>query len=149
MKKHSLNCAYTLYYADEQTNSSGMAGMQSLPAVVPGNVEIDLMNAGVLPDIFFGNNVKCLRPYEFYRWRYERTFVAPALEAQERAFLHFEGVDCVAEYSLNGEKFASSENALFEHRFEVTGLLKPGENTLAVDLRSPMLYAASKSVDAY
>ncbi len=52
-------------------------------------------------------------------------------------------------YSLNGEKFASSENALIDHRFEVTGLLKPGKNTLAVDLRSPMLCAASKSVDAY
>lgn len=149
MKKYSLNGAYTLYYADEQENPSGMAGMESVPAVIPGNVEIDLMNAGKLPDIFFGNNVKLLRPYEFYRWRYVRAFEAPALEAQERAFLHFQGVDCVADYYLNGEKFGQSENALIDHRFDVTGLLKPGENSLAVELHSPVLYAASKPVDAY
>ncbi len=149
MKKFSLNGAYTLYYADEQTNPCGLEGMQSVPAVVPGNVEIDLMHAGVLPDIFFGNNVKLLRPFEFYRWRYERTFDAPSLEAGEKAFLHFQGVDCVAAYYLNGEKFAESENALIDHRFEVTNLLKPGENSLAVEIRSPILYSATKNVDAY
>ena len=80
MQTISLNGEYLLRYADEQENPFGLDGMQVIPATVPGNVEIDLMNAGILPDIFFGNNVKLLRPYEFYRWRYEKSFAAPMLE---------------------------------------------------------------------
>jgi beta-galactosidase/beta-glucuronidase len=117
MKRISLNGEYILRFADEQKNPSGLEGMQSIPSKVPGNVEIDLMNAGILPDIYFGNNVKLLRQYEFYRWRYEKTFIAPMLEEGQRAFLHFGGVDCIALYELNGNKFAESDNALIDHPF--------------------------------
>lgn len=149
MKTISLNGEYLLRYADEQLNPSGVDGMHAIPARVPGNVEIDLMNAGILPDIFFGNNVKLLRPYEFYRWRYEKRFEAPALGQGERAFLHFAGVDCIAEYELNGERFAASDNALIDHRFDVTERLRAGENELAVNLGSPILHAAKLPYDAY
>ncbi len=145
MKSISLNGRYQLSFSDEQ----GMDDFLTIPATVPGNVEIDLMHAGILPDIFFGNNVKLLRKYEFYRWIYQRAFDAPALEQGQRAFLRFEGVDCFADYFLNGEKFASSANALIEHRFEVTHLLKGGKNSLQVDLHSPILEAAKGDLDAY
>ena len=149
MQSISLNGEYLLRYADEQQNSAGLDGMQTIPAIVPGNVEIDLMNAGILPDIFFGNNVKLLRPYEFYRWRYEKTFKAPKLKEGQRAFLHFGGVDCIATYELNGKVFAASDNALIDHRFDVTDLLTVGDNQLAVDINSPILHAAKLKYDAY
>ena len=146
MRKISLNGEYLLRYCDQQQNAKGLNGMASVPVTVPGNVEIDLMRAGVLPDIFFGNNVKLLKPYEFYRWRYERSFEAPEVAPGERVYLHFQGVDCFATYYLNGEKFAESDNALIAHRFEVTGLLKPGVNQLAVELSSPMLAGGGPSL---
>ncbi|NLZ55587.1 MAG: glycoside hydrolase family 2 [Clostridiaceae bacterium] len=149
MRKISLNGEYLLRFCDQQENPEGLEGMQTIPATVPGNVEIDLMRAGILPDIFFGNNIKLLKPYEFYRWRYEREFTAPEIAPGERAYLAFQGVDCFAAYFLNGEKFAESDNALIAHRFEVTSLLKPGVNRLAVELSSPMLAAAEFSYDAY
>ncbi|NLG26167.1 MAG: glycoside hydrolase family 2 [Clostridiales bacterium] len=148
MRKYSLNGEYRLYYADEQV-APGAREYRMVPAQVPGNVEIDLMRAGVLPDIFFGNNVKLLRPYEFYIWRYERAFQAPEWEKGERVHLHFEGVDCFADYYLNGQLFAHTENALIDHRFDVTELLREGENRLAVELHSPMLHAAAQPYDAY
>ena len=149
MQTISLNGEYLLRYADEQENPSGLDGMQAIPATVPGNVEIDLMNAGILPDTFFGNNVKLLRPYEFYRWRYEKSFAAPVLEKGRRAFLHFGGVDCIASYELNGKIFAASDNALIDHRFDVTDLLSGSGNRLAVNLSSPILHAAKLKYDAY
>ncbi|MDR1600180.1 MAG: hypothetical protein LBS11_10000 [Oscillospiraceae bacterium] len=148
MKTIRLNGEYRLLYTDEQENPEGFDGARSVMAVVPGNVEIDLARSGELPDIFFGKNVQLLKPYEFYKWRYERSFDAPAPLRGERAFLRFEGVDCVASYFLNGEMFAKSENALVEHRFDVTGLLRQGSNDLAVELRSPMLRAAEYQLDA-
>lgn len=149
MKRISLNGEYLLRFVDEQASAEGWAQARAISAQVPGNVEIDLMNAGILPDIFFGNNVKLTRPYEFYRWRYERAFEAPALEVGQRAFLRFEGVDLVADYYLNGERVYHSENALIEHRFEVTDRLREGRNELAVTLASPILHAARQRYDAY
>ena len=147
MKAYSLNGDWKLRFYDEQLDPAGSAAKE-IPAVVPGNVEIDLMRAGILPDIFFGNNVKLLRPYEFCHWTYARAFEAPALRPGERAFLHFRGVDCVAAYFLNGAKIGSSKNALIGHRFEVTEQLRPGENALAVELSSPILFAAGQEAEA-
>lgn len=149
MKTIPLSGDYLLRFVDEQQSPAGWEGAQTIPAVVPGNVELDLMRAGVLPDIYFGNNIKLLRPYEFYRWQYERSFDAPTLQAGQRAYLRFEGVDCFASYSLNGTQFGTSDNALIAHRFEVTDLIKPGENTLTVDISSPLLRAAAMGYDAY
>ena len=149
MRKISLNGEYLLRFCDQQLSPSGLDGMEAVPATVPGNVEIDLMRAGILPDIFFGNNVKLLKPYEFYRWRYERSFDTPKVNPGERAYLRFQGVDCFAAYFLNGERFGESANALIDHRFEVTNLLKPGENRLAVEISSPMLAADGLPYDAY
>jgi beta-mannosidase len=149
MRKISLNGEYLLHFCDQQENPEGLEGMQTIPATVPGNVEIDLMRAGMLPDIFFGNNIKLLKPYEFYRWRYEREFTAPKTAPDERVYLAFQGGDCFATYFLNGEKFAQSDNALIAHRYEVTNRLKPGVNRLAVELSSPMLAAADLPYDAY
>ena len=143
MKSISLNGEWRLRYYDEQLDPEAHFARE-IPAQVPGNVEIDLMRAGVLPDIFFGNNVKLLKPYEFFHWTYTRTFEAPALKEGERAFLHFGGVDCFAEYYLNDETIALSENALVDQRFEVTEWLEAGKNELSVELRSPILAAANE-----
>lgn len=145
MKRISLNGEYRLSFGDEQCAD---APMQTITAQVPGNVELDMMRAGLLPDVFFGENIRLLRPLEFYTWIYEREFEAPELEKGERAYLHFGGVDCVADYELNGQPFGYTENALIDHRFDVTGLLNPGLNQLKIQIHSPLLYAADQDYEA-
>ena len=145
MKRISLNGEYRLSFGDEQRAD---APMQTITAQVPGNVELDMMRAGLLPDVFFGENIRLLRPLEFYTWIYEREFEAPELETGERAYLHFGGVDCVADYELNGQPFGYTENALIDHRFDVTGLLNPGLNQLKIQIHSPLLYAADQDYEA-
>lgn len=120
-----------------------------IPAQIPGNVEIDMMNADILPDIYFGENIKLLRDYEMYNYKYEIVFHAVAPKSDERVFLHFEGVDCIAEYFLNGKAFGKSKNALIDHRFDVTELLKDGENILEVAITSPIIYAEGLDYGAY
>ena len=47
--------------------------------------------------------------------------------------LHFGGVDCFADYYLNGEKIGESDNMFIAHDFDVTKKLRYGEeNTLHV-----------------
>ena len=85
-------------------------------ATVPGDVQLDLCEAGYLPrDIFMGMNVKETEKFEDYEWWYERTFTAP--EEKSNVWLVFEAVDCLAEYYLNGVKFGESKNAFISHEF--------------------------------
>ena len=59
MKRISLNGEYRLSFGDEQRAD---APMQTITAQVPGNVELDMMRAGLLPDVFSGDNIRLLRP---------------------------------------------------------------------------------------
>ena len=144
MRSISLNGEWKLSWWDEQEDDPAT---KTIPARVPGNVEIDLMRAGELPDVFFGENIRLLRPYEFCTWKYERDFDMPALAEGQRAYLRFEGVDCVARYEIDGQASFESKNALIAHRFEITGLSE-GFHRLAVILFSPLLYAEKLPCDA-
>lgn len=136
MNKISLNGKWQLSYALE--NDAG-AELKTVPADVPGNVEIALMEAGVLPDLFFGGNIFAARPYEFYQWTYETSFTAPEELRDKRTELVFQGVDCIATYLLNGVEIGHSENMLIEHSFDVSELLHYGqENKLTVRISSAM-----------
>ncbi|MDR1675641.1 MAG: glycoside hydrolase family 2, partial [Tannerella sp.] len=113
---------------------------RTISATVPGNVELDLLAAGLIRDPMIGSNVWEMRPYEGYQWCYTRSFPTPALAGGQRACLRFGGIDCLADIWLNGAKVGEAENMLMEHVFDVTALLKSdGENTLQVILRSAVI----------
>ena len=147
-----LNRQWTLYYAPqgdyrvEAADDLAVLGIPSVPATVPGNVQLDLSAAGVLPaDLFKGENILEAEAYETYEWWYETSFTAPEEpDKLHRAVLHFHGVDCFAEYFLNGKKFGDSDNMMIGHDFDVTDLLcYGGENTLRVHIESPVIKGAS------
>lgn len=149
MKKISLNGACRLRFYDEEASRRGEPSPETeIDAVIPGNVELDLMRAGILPELYQGNNIKLTRRYEFYHWHYTIVFDMPCLGKGQTAYLHFGGVDCIADYSLNGEKFAHSENALIDHRFALPDSVCSGKNTLEVDIASPLIFAESQHNDA-
>ena len=132
MKTFSLNGTWKLRGQNEIRGGE----MISIDATVPGCVQLDLSRHGLLPeDLFLGMNIRETEKYEEYEWWYERSFEAPGTD--KNVYLVFEGVDCVAEYFLNGEKIGESDNMYIAHEFCLDGLLKKGENTLTVHLRSP------------
>ena len=111
-----------------------------LAATVPGCVQLDLSREGYLPgDLYMGENILQTQKYEGYEWWYTRTFSVP--QVKEHAFLVFEGVDCIAEYFLNGVLLGESQNMMISHEFAVEALLHAGENTLTVHIKSPVIAA--------
>ena len=113
-------------------------------AVVPGNVEIDLMRAGVIEDPFYGDNLYKIAPYEYYQWIYKKTFTLPAFAADEELILHFDGVDTYADVYLNGAFVGSCDNMLIEHEFPIAEYVNVcAENTLYVHIHSTMNTARS------
>jgi hypothetical protein len=115
--------------------------MKTVRATVPGNCELDLVKAGVLPQPELGMNVLKLRPYEGYQWLYTKVFHKPDVKAGQRAMLTFEGIDTLADVFLNGVKIGETSNMLIPHAFNVTKVLKEGENKVQVLIRSVMCEA--------
>jgi beta-mannosidase len=155
MDRITLDGQWKLYYFPqgkyevEHPNELAVKLEKSVEAIVPGNVELDLSRAGELPeDLFFGDNITKLKPYELYEWWYVKEFETPKNINGKEVELLFHGVDCLAEYWLNGEELGSTENMFIEHSFDVSGRLQPGTvNKLAVRLRSPIIEAMSKEYD--
>ena len=78
-------------------DSKKVAGAKTIPAKVPGNVELDLFRAKIIPNPETGDNSYALRKFEAYQWQYSRTFPTPKLAKGERAILKFEGLDTFAD----------------------------------------------------
>jgi len=119
---------------------------QCIPAVVPGDVYLDLLKAGLIEDPFFGRNYLDLRKYEFYQWWYEREFNIPKELLGKKFRLIFYGIDTIGTIWLNGKLLGKTNNMFVEHSFDVTGLLKEN-NTLVVKIDSPILWAKEKSYE--
>jgi beta-mannosidase len=147
----SLNGNWKLYYFPQ--DSGGIqtpdqlkdSGLIPIPAQVPGNVELDLMAIGELPDLMVGTNITTLKNYELYEWWYEKQFSTPDLKTGQKVNLIFHGVDCTATYWLNGQCIGSSDNMLIEHVFEVSHFLSTqGSNTITIRIKSPMISALDR-----
>lgn len=149
MKRIDLNGEYRLYtfaHSNAPDCPARLSG-ESLPAVVPGNVELDFQRAGLLPEVFFGTNVRKAKELELQDFWYVKRF--SLAELPPRAQLCFDGVDTVAEYFLNGVKLGKSENMLIGCRFPVEGVLCLGENELAVHIFSAAAWAKSFDIQPY
>ena len=154
----SLNGEWNLYYADacdrepvDFVDVTRRGIVPSIPAQVPGNVELDLSRAGLLPeDLFKGMNTEVAMKYESYDFWYRKEFETPEMTEEEEPFLCFDGVDCFATYYLNGEVLGTSENAFMPHSFSVKGKLNPvGKNVLFVQLRSARMEEFAHDYDSF
>ncbi|OGD22008.1 MAG: glycoside hydrolase family 2 [Candidatus Aminicenantes bacterium RBG_16_63_16] len=112
-----------------------------IPATVPGNVELDLLAAGVIENPELGNNINDLRKYEAYQWWYSRTFETPKRAPGERVGIAFEGLDCFGTIWINGQLVGRTDNMLIAHTYDVTDLLtaETGVNTIHVRIDPAVL----------
>ncbi|QOV34899.1 glycoside hydrolase family 2 protein [Streptomyces ferrugineus] len=95
----------------------------ALPAAVPGCVHTDLLAAGVIPDPFVGLGETEVAWVGRRDWTYETDLdAASAHTAYEQTDLVFDGLDTVAEISLDGRPLGRVRNMHRSYRFDVTGL---------------------------
>ncbi len=151
----SLNGEWTLQFGPETADAPATpeelasCAWQAVAADVPGNVELDLVRAGILPELEVGTNVFCLRELETYRWWYSREFTPPPLAPGETLELRFDGVDCLAWIWLGNKPVGRCANALIPHSFDITDLVTPDRSTTVhVRLDSPLLAGRQRIPEA-
>ena len=91
------------------------------------------------------DNIRRLRPYEFYEWWYTREFDVP--KGAETGALNRRG-DTLATVWVNGVQVGEAANMLIEHRFDVTAACTWRGNRTLVRLRSPLELCAPLPHDA-
>ena len=131
---------WTLFSGSQSSaaESAEPVGAVAVPALVPGDVNDDLQNAGVLPDLFVADN--CLEtPWwvPLRTWTYTAAFPSPTLDGK-RVDLRFEGVDFNASFELNGVPIGHHTGSFVPAEFEVSGhLRRASNNTLKVTIHPP------------
>ena len=111
----------------------GFATDDWVVATVPGTVLTSYWNVGAVPDPNVGDNQLMISDSFFYADFWYRTeFELAPLASGRHLFLNFDGVNWKAEAYLNGERLGRVEGAFTRGRFDVTQLLRPGKNALAV-----------------
>ncbi|MCX7795324.1 MAG: glycoside hydrolase family 2 [bacterium] len=146
----SLSGTWDLYFGPQgkvKDIDEAKEKFQHIKATVPGDVYLDLLNARLIQDPFFGKNYLNLRKYEFYEWWYEKNFKVPKEFLDKKFKLIFYGIDTIARVWLNGNLLGKTNNMFIEYEFEVTGLLKE-ENNLIVKIDSPILWAKDRNYEA-
>ena len=155
-----VQSACKLNVIGETISTAGFTVDGWLKTSVPSTVLAAQVANGVLPDPYYGSNLRQIPGTDYpvgrnfsnlpmpqdspYRcgWWYRSEFTAPAASLQNQRFwLHFAGINYRAEIWLNGHRIADSTTVAGAYRtydFDVTELLKPGKtNVLAVETFAP------------
>jgi beta-mannosidase len=115
---------------------------REIPATVPGCVHTDLMAAGLIDDPYVGVNELAVQWIGEVDWQYRATFDADAgVRAHEHVELWCEGLDTIAEVSLNGQVIGTNDNMFVACRFDAKPHLKPTGNELVITFTSALHYA--------
>ncbi len=155
-----LQSACRLQASGEAISLPAFSTQGWISTTVPSTVLAAQVAAGLLPDPYYGDNLRKLPGVSYpvgqnfenlpmaadspYRcgWWYREEFTAPDADRKGSHFwLRFAGINYRAEIWLNGHKVAGSSQiagAYRRYHLDVTGLLKPGgKNVLAVETFAP------------
>lgn len=106
-------------------------------ASVPGFVQKDLMEAGLLPDLYDTLLESKIEWVEHDDWTYSRRFrIDEETLGSEALELVMEGVDTYAEVELNGIAIGRTDNMFLTYRFDIKAAAQ-ADNELVVRIKSP------------
>ncbi len=138
MKRILLNDNWRMQKCDD---------MRSFSCSVPCSVYHTLMHHGEIEDPYYRENEVTALPVSDDDYCFSTQFEMPsALRGESHFSLCFEGIDTIAEITLNGIRLGTADNMHRSWCFDVTSLLQE-ENTLSVKILSPTNYIAQKQAE--
>ena len=143
--KKTLNGSWKFCFSKETKKFLSIKNIENsdlvvFNATVPGNFEIDLMDNGIIDDIYFGENIEKVQDYENTQKWYFRSFEFTG--NKKNLFLKFEGLDCITEIFLNGNLIFETDNMLISHEFFVGDIIKE-KNEIVIHFK-PVIEEAQK-----
>lgn len=119
-----------------------------MSAAVPGSVYSALLNEGLIPDPYAGENQYEAERISEYDYSFVTSFSADAeIKASEKIYLRFEGIDTAAEVIFNGISLGKCANMHRIYEFDVTELISVKNQKIEVRFVSPIRYITDKNSD--
>ena len=98
---------------------------KQIPAKVPSTVYSTLLEQNLMPDPFYRDNELDATKLCENDFAYETDFLPDAsIRREDRIFLRFEGIDTLAEISLDGAVLGTAENMNRVYEFDITEAVK-------------------------
>lgn len=120
----------------------GQAGEEKLmPTLIPGSVASTLLVQGQIDDPYLQDNEPKVLPVFEKDHAFSRHFTVDAsLLSHDKVLLRCDGLDTLAELTLNGQPLGTADNMHRTWQFDAKALLQAGDNTLSILFRSPVAY---------
>ena len=119
-------------------------GPDPIPATIPGSVYSCLLENSLMPDPYWRDNeLDALKLMENDFLFTEHFVPEKEVLSSDRVILKFDGIDTIADITLNGTFLGHTENMHRSFEFDVKELLKEGENELVVKFFSPLKFCAA------
>ena len=142
MQTYTLNGTWQL--------SAGHRSLESVDLQLPGTVLSGLLAAGKIKDPFYRTNEDATRALFWKDYVFTRTFdVDEELLAQQHIVLVCEGLDTLAEISINGTFLAKTDNMHRTWKFQAKKLLHPGKNEIQIVFRSVLRFIEDYPYEAH
>jgi exo-1,4-beta-D-glucosaminidase len=130
-----------VYAGGEEISRAGLAVDAWRPVSVPSTVLASLVAAGVYEDPYVGLNLKAIPREPFQEpWWYRIASGLSEEETRGTVLLEFDGINYAADIWLNGQLVDRADRARGAFRrfqYDVSDLVTPGENVLAVKVTPP------------
>ena len=119
----------------EEISKPSYAAKDWVVATVPGTVLSSYKNAGAIPNPNYADNLMNISESFFNsNFWYRDEFEVPEGFKQDRLFLNFDGINWKANVFVNGKKVGRIEGAFIRGQFDVTDVIVPGKNVVAVEI---------------
>lgn len=109
-----------------------------------GSVQEMLIEAGELPDPFYGENETKFNWIEEHEWEFKSLFFVDKELNSEFVELIFPSIDTYAKVHVNDRLVLTTENAFLPYSVEVKRFLKKGANEVHIVFTPPVIYHANK-----
>lgn len=130
--------------------SAGHRSLESVDMQIPGTVLSGLLAAGKIKDPFYRTNEDATRALFWKDYVFTRTFdVDEELLAQQHIVLVCEGLDTLAEISINGTFLSKTDNMHRTWKFQAKKLLHPGKNEIQIVFRSVLRFIEDYPYEAH
>lgn len=140
LRRDLSNSPWTAQLSGDDSAAPPSIRGRSFPASIPGCIHTDLIRAGIIGHPRLGMNELECQWVGRCDWEYRSTFDVEReiIDSHARLDLVFDGLDTIAEVTLNGREVGRAANMFHPHRFDARGAIREGPNQLSITFRSPL-----------